>query len=162
MAPSALYAKLLSLSQSHAIPKGGAAELLAIRSIDARHLWGPKYLVSKNPKLGESMDNDSFKAHLYSTGPYLASSSSSKVHEIIVDEHKRNSVIHMSYFLTPKGSEETVEQDLIWRLRFTDEGEVEGGIDGVLIKETVEYIDAAASSRLGTVIRSLNGGVLPE
>lgn len=63
----------------------------------------------------------------------------------------------MSYFLIPTGSTETVEQDLIWVLKFTDEGETEGGVDGVLIKESVEFIDAAASSRLGSVVRSLHG-----
>lgn len=155
MAPSALYTKLLSLSQAHATPKDGA-EILSIRAPDARHAWGHNYLISRNPLLGDRMDNDAFKSHLHTSGPYL-DSSRTEVHDILIDEHQRKATIHMSYFLTPKGSKETVENDLIWLLKFTDEGETEGGVDGVLIKESVEYIDAAASARLGTIIRDLHG-----
>jgi hypothetical protein len=154
MAPSALYSKLLSLSQAHAKPRD-LSHILAIRAPDARHGWGHSYLVSRNLKLQDYMDNAAFESHLRTTGPYLESLRTD-VHEIIVDEHQRKAVIHLSYFLTPKGSEETVEQNMIWTLKFTDE-EVNGGVDGVLIKESIEFIDAAASSRLGTVIRALHG-----
>lgn len=155
MAPSPLYSKLLSLAQAHANPKD-EAEILSIRSPDARHAWGHNCLVSRNPGLQDRMDNAAFRSHLHTTGPYL-DDGRSEVHHIMIDENQRKAVIHMSYFLTPKGSKETVENDLIWILKFTDEGEVEGGVDGILIKESVEFIDAAASSRLGTVIRELHG-----
>ncbi|KAJ7146129.1 hypothetical protein C8R44DRAFT_756653 [Mycena epipterygia] len=155
MTPSPLYSKLLSLSQAHAVPDD-LAHILAIRAPDAIHAWGHNYLLSRNPGLRDRMDNTAFEDHLKTTGPYL-DHDRSEIHDIIIDEHKRKSVIHMSYFLTPTGSTETVEQDLIWVLKFTDEGETEGGVDGVLIKESVEFIDAAASSRLGTVVRSLHG-----
>ena len=59
----------------------------------------------------------------------------------------------MSYFLVPAGSEEKVEQDLIWILKFT-EGE---DVEQVQIKESVEFIDATASARVGSVIRSVHG-----
>ncbi|KAL0569396.1 hypothetical protein V5O48_012574 [Marasmius crinis-equi] len=151
MAPSPLYSRLLSLSKSHAQPKD-ATEIFAIRSGDAHHAWGHKYLVSRNPKLGDYMDNDAFRAHLQSTGRYL-DFAGAELHDIVIDENQRKSVIRMSYFLTPKGSKETVENDLIWVLKFTDDEEV----DKVLVKESVEFTDAAASGRLGTVIRELHG-----
>ncbi|WWD19212.1 hypothetical protein CI109_103670 [Kwoniella shandongensis] len=50
---------------------------------------------------------------------------------------------------------EAVEQDLIWVLAFTDEDE----IDQIKIKESVEFIDAAASSSVGRTIRDIHGGV---
>lgn len=61
----------------------------------------------------------------------------------------------MSYLLRPVKSSETVEQDLIWTLKFTDHEDV----DKVLIRETVEFIDAAASSRLGEIIRGIHGEI---
>lgn len=153
MPPSNLYNKLLDLSRKHANPSS-LDEILAIRSAEAIHAWGHRYLVSRNPKLGERMDNDAFEAHLKSTGPYLASGEGT-IHGIIVDEYQRTSVIHMSYLLQPAKSDEKVEQDLIWTLKFTDEEDV----DKILIKETVEFIDAAASSRAGEIIREIHGEV---
>ena len=70
-----------------------------------------------------------------------------------LDEHTRRAVVHMSYFRTAKGGEEVVEQDLIWTLRFT--GEEDG--EDVRIKESVEFIDASASARVGTLVRSVHG-----
>ncbi|KAJ7452436.1 hypothetical protein B0H11DRAFT_291650 [Mycena galericulata] len=157
---SPLYSKLLSLSKAHAVPKD-LAEILSIRAPDAIHAWGHTYLVSRNPGLRDRMDNTAFEAHLKSSGLYLEMERL-EVHDIIVDTMGRKSAVHMSYFLTPKGSNEMVENNLIWVLKFTDEGEVEGGVDGILIKESVEFIDATASARLGTVVRGLHGGKLNE
>ena len=61
----------------------------------------------------------------------------------------------MSYFLRPAKSDETVEQDLIWALKFTDDVDV----DKILIKESVEFVDAAASSRIGEIVRGIHGDV---
>lgn len=153
MAPSPLYNKLLELSTKHARPSS-LEEILAIRSADAKHAWGHNYLLSRNPTLSDRMDNREFEAHLTSTGPYLESEGST-IHSVVVDEHQRTAVIHMSYFLRPVQSAETVEQDLIWTLKFTDDQDV----GKVLIRESVEFIDAAASSRLGEIIRSIHGEV---
>jgi len=153
MTPSTLYKKLLELSNIHANPSS-LEEILAIRSSDAIHAWGHKYLVSRNPKLGDQMDNENFEAHLKSTGPYLEFNPC-EIHAITVDEHQRTSVIHMSYFLRPAKSDETVEQDLIWTLKFTDDEDV----DKILIKESVEFIDAAASLRIGEIVRGIHGDV---
>lgn len=150
---SSVYAKLLDLTKKHAEPSS-LEEILAIRHPDAIHAWGHNYLISLNPKLGERMDNVAFKAHLTSTGPYL-DSSGCKIHSITVDEHQRTSSLHMSYFLRPTGSDVTVEQDLIWTLKFSPDEDP----DKILITETVEFIDAAASSRVGEVIREINGEV---
>ncbi|PPQ83486.1 hypothetical protein CVT25_006977 [Psilocybe cyanescens] len=156
MVPSALYQKLLDLSKKHADP-ASLEEILAIRSPDAIHAWGHRYLVTRNPLLGDRMDNEAFKAHLCSTGPYLGDGTN-KVHSITIDEHQRTSVVHMSYFLQAAKAEEVVEQDLIWTLKFTEDEDV----DKILIKETVEFIDAAASSRLGEIIRSIHGEVTED
>lgn len=157
MTSSALYNKLLSLAQTHAEPES-LEQILAIRAPDARHAWGHKHLVSKNPGLADIMDNNAFTAHLHSSGPYIEGKGA-KVHEIIVDEHKRKAVIHMSYFLAAKGSEETVEQDLVWVLTFTEETEEErsGNLDGILINESVEFIDASTGMRVGSMARALYG-----
>ncbi|KAJ7572310.1 hypothetical protein C8J56DRAFT_990712 [Mycena floridula] len=157
MAPSALYSKLLSLSRSHAIPKD-LEEILSIRAPDAIHGWGHNFLVSQNPVLQDRMDNTAFTAHLHNSGPYLESQRC-EIHDIIVDEHQRKSSIRMSYFLTPMGSTETVEQELIWTIKFTEEEEVPGGIDGILIKESIEFIDAATGVRLGNIIREIHGEI---
>uniref|UniRef100_A0A8H7XN08 glucan endo-1,3-beta-D-glucosidase n=1 Tax=Psilocybe cubensis TaxID=181762 RepID=A0A8H7XN08_PSICU len=153
MNPSILYKKLLYLTTKHAQPSG-LEEILAIRSSDAIHAWGHNYLISRNPLLADRMDNEAFKAHLLSTGPYIGDSTS-KVHAVTIDEYQRTAVLHMSYFLRPAKSDEIVEQDLIWTIKFTDDEDVEK----ILIKETVEFIDAAASSRLGEIIRSIHGEI---
>ncbi|KXS09086.1 hypothetical protein M427DRAFT_76008 [Gonapodya prolifera JEL478] len=107
----------------------------------------------------DRMTNAQFAAHLASTGRYLTSTSSRIIHSIIVDAYARRAVVHMSYFLTPadslaEGGEQTphdlptVEQDLIWLLVFTapEEGEE------VLIKHSVELIDASARVRVGITL----------
>ncbi|KAH7102287.1 hypothetical protein BKA62DRAFT_699919 [Auriculariales sp. MPI-PUGE-AT-0066] len=152
MPPSPLYSRLLDISHKHAKP-ANLDEILAIRAPDAVHAWGHTFLVSRNPKLGERMNNAAFEAHLRSTGPYLESARPVTVHSIAVDEHQRTSSVHMSYFLRPAGSEEVVEQELVWTLKFTEDDDVQK----VLIRESVEFIDAAASSRLGEIIRGIHG-----
>ena len=52
MAHSILYKKLLNLSKMHANPSN-LEEIFAIRSPNAIHAWGYKYLVSHNTKLSE-------------------------------------------------------------------------------------------------------------
>ncbi|KAI0724231.1 hypothetical protein C8T65DRAFT_625831 [Cerioporus squamosus] len=160
-ATSPLYARLHSLALSHSLPRD-AEELLYIRHPSAIHAWGHNHLVRHNAGLQDRMDNAAFAAHLASSGRYLTSpTESAKVHDILVDEHKRTAVVHMSYFLMAKGApnDEVVENDLIWVLRFTEEQEQDvSGLDGVRIKESVEFIDASASARLGTLVRAANGG----
>ncbi|KAJ7774628.1 hypothetical protein DFH07DRAFT_106088 [Mycena maculata] len=160
MEPSPLYSKLLSLSKSHAVPYD-LNEILSIRAPDAIHAWGHNYLLSRSPGLRDRMDNAAFKAHILSTSPYL-DGQGLEIHDIIIDTVARKSAIHMSYFLTPKGSKETVENNLLWVIKFTTEGEVEGGVDGILIKESVEFIDPTASARVGTVCRELHGGKMND
>ncbi|KAF7344994.1 hypothetical protein MVEN_01662200 [Mycena venus] len=150
----ALYAKLLSLSQTFANPPD-LPTFLALRAPDARHYWGHNYLVSKNPTL-KSQDNVAFKAHLHSAG-HLLETLSGEVTDIMIDEHTRKATLRMSYFLKAKGSDETVENDLIWVLKFTEEGEVDGGVDGILIKESTEFVDAAARARLGVLLAEMHG-----
>ncbi|KAJ7632606.1 hypothetical protein FB45DRAFT_509436 [Roridomyces roridus] len=153
---SPLYSKLLSISQKHATP-ASLEQLFSIRAPHAIHAWGHNYLLSRNPKLANRMDNDSFMSHVLISSKYL-DTESLKIHDIIIDTESRKSAVHMSYFLVPKGSTETIENDLIWMLKFTDDDEV----DKVLIEESVEFIDATASARMGTVSRQMHNGELDE
>lgn len=100
------------------------------------------------------MNNEAFKSHIMTSGIYL-DTSSLRVHSIVVDEFQRRSTIHMSYFLKAKGTEEVVEHDLIWSLAFTDQLDVEG----VLIKESVEFIDGAFGARMSALVRAAHGNV---
>lgn len=87
-----------------------------------------------------------------------------KISDIIIDEHRLKASVRMSYFLTMKdetgGAGEMVENDLVWVLSFVKtEGE---GYDGWRVKDGIEFIDAAASGRMGQLAREANGGTLPE
>lgn len=168
--PSTLYAKLRELALAHAQPDS-VKQILAIRHPLAIHAWGHNYLVQHNPGLQDHMDNAAFAAHLASTGRYITyAPQGEKVHDVMVDEWERVAVVRMSYFLKAKkaggeseGESEVVENDLIWTLRFTQETEQEiSGIDGIRIIESVEYIDASASARLGTLVRVETGGEIGD
>ncbi|KIK60416.1 hypothetical protein GYMLUDRAFT_59533 [Collybiopsis luxurians FD-317 M1] len=150
MTPSPLYSKLFSLCEAHCNPPE-LDTILSIRSTDARHGWGHNRLVSLNPSLQGLMDNEGFKAHLLTTGPYLTATA--KVHDIVVDEHQRKASARMSYFLKPTGSDEVVENDLIWTFKFTDDED----IDKVLIRESIEFVDASANFRVGRVAKQIHG-----
>ncbi|KAF9633253.1 hypothetical protein BFW01_g4147 [Lasiodiplodia theobromae] len=114
------------------------------------------------------MDNAGLAAHCASTGRYITSAGTkgAEVHEVTVDEWARRAVVRMSYYFRAKregdddeqGGDEVVENELIWTLKFTEEGEGEE----VLIMESVEFIDASASARLGTLVRAVNGGVVGD
>ncbi|KAH8892726.1 hypothetical protein GQ53DRAFT_763853 [Thozetella sp. PMI_491] len=160
--PSPLYNKLAALAQTHARPPT-LEMILLIRSPTAIHAWGHSYLVSRNPKMQERMDNAAFKSHLQTTGPYFDHPKcSSEVHDIHVDEYKRKATIHMSYYQSILGSDEKVVQDLIWVLTFTapDEAETErGDLEGIKIQESVEFVDAAASHRLTKLVRGVHGEI---
>nr|CEG04738.1 unnamed protein product [Fusarium clavum]CEG05824.1 unnamed protein product [Fusarium clavum] len=148
MAPSQLYSQLYELARRH----GEGDDILSIRSPDAKHAWGHNRLVSLNPTLQNVMDNEAFATHLKTTGRLLAGFNS-KIHEITVDEYQRMATIRMSYYLSTLISDEVVENDLIWTLKFTKQGEVKGDPNGVLIKESIEFVDATANARLGALLR---------
>jgi hypothetical protein len=154
MAPSALYQRMHALASSHA--KG--EDLLGIRAPRAIHGWGHNHLVSRNAALQATMDNEAFARHLKNAGPYI-DFHDLKIADIVVDEHQRKASVRMSYFLKATGGQEVIEQDLIWMLKFTDEGEVEGGDEAVLIKESVEFIDAATGVRLRDMVRERVGEI---
>ncbi|EKG11913.1 hypothetical protein MPH_10956 [Macrophomina phaseolina MS6] len=161
---SPLYSALRALALAHAKPDS-LDHIMAIRAPHATHAWGHAgYLVARHPKLADVMDNAQFAAHIRSTGRYVAAARPSVVHDVVVDERKRRAVVRMSYFLRVDGGEkseegaEVVEQDLVWVLGFTS-GEGERERERVLIEESVEFIDAAASARLGTLVREVYGEV---
>ncbi|EPT01276.1 hypothetical protein FOMPIDRAFT_1059916 [Fomitopsis schrenkii] len=165
-----LYAKLRELALAHAQPDS-VEQILSIRHPSAIHAWGHNNLVQRNPGLQDRMDNAAFARHLASTGRYITNAPPGEtVHDVIVDEWKRVAVVRMSYYLQAKKVEgkeaedsEVVENDLIWTLKFTQEAEQEtSGLDGVRIIESVEYIDASASARLGTLVRAQIGGEIGD
>ncbi|KAI0727563.1 hypothetical protein C8Q72DRAFT_443411 [Fomitopsis betulina] len=166
--PSHLYNKLQELALAHAQPSS-AEEILSIRHPSAVHAWGHNNLVQHNPGLQDRMDNAAFARHLVSSGRYITRAPPGEtVHDVTVDERKHVTVVRMSYYLKAKKEEdgedgEVVENDLIWTLKFTREAEQEiSGLDGVRIMESVEYIDASASARLGTLVRAENGGEIGD
>lgn len=156
--PPPLYTTLYSLALTHASPNS-TEQIMSIRAPHAKHTWGHAgHLVARNPKLADVMDNAAFLAHLRSTGRYVDGARKSEVHDVFVDERKRRAMVRMSYFLrvggVPAHEAEVVEQDLVWVLGFTG-----GEGEEVLIEESVEFIDAAASARLGTLVREAHGEV---
>ncbi|KAB2574513.1 hypothetical protein DBV05_g6905 [Lasiodiplodia theobromae] len=168
--PSPLYHRLRTLALAHALPQS-TAHLLSLRHPRATHAWGHAHLVRHNAAgLAPVMDNAGLAAHCASTGRYITSAGTkgAEVHEVTVDEWARRAVVRMSYYFRAKregdgdekGGEEVVENELIWTLKFTEEeGE---GEEEVLIMESVEFIDASASARLGTLVRAVNGGVVGD
>lgn len=168
--PSPLYQRLRALALAHALPQS-TAHLVSLRHARATHAWGHAHLVRRNAAgLAVVMDNAALAAHCASTGRYITSAGTkgAEVHEVTVDEWARRAVVRMSYYFRAKregdggddelGGDEVVENELIWTLKFTEEGEG----DEVLIMESVEFIDASASARLGTLVRAVNGGVVGD
>ncbi|OJD33861.1 uncharacterized protein BKCO1_27000102 [Diplodia corticola] len=163
--PSPLYRHLHTLATSHALPHS-VDHLLSLRHPSATHAWGHAHLVRTNPLLGDVMDNAAFAGHLASTGRYVASAApGATVHEVVVDEWRRRAVVRMSYHLCAKrgaeggeGGAEVVENEVVWTLAFSSEEEV----GEVRIVESVEFVDASASARLGTLVREANGGSVGE
>lgn len=145
----------------------GSETLLGLRSKDATHSWGHNHLVSKNPCLKPITTAAGFQAHLSSSGRYF-SGGSTEISDIVIDEYRFKASVRMSYFLTLKDQDgaagEMVENDLIWLLTFvkTDEEGSELRYDGWRVIDGIEFIDAAASSRMGYLAREANGGVLDE
>ena len=150
---SPLYLKLEALARAHALPDS-LEHILFIRHPDAIHAWGHANLVRRHPSLQDKMNNEAFADHLRSTGRYITSEQS-QLHDIIVDEHARVAVVRMSYFLQVKGGDgEVVENELVWWLRFSN-----GDVEHVKIIESIEYIDASASARIGTLVRRVYGTI---
>jgi hypothetical protein len=162
---SDLYKTLHSLAITYLT--SGTKTLLALRSDDATHSWGHNYLVTKNPSLAPITTALGFEAHLQSSGRYF-SDGTTQISDIIIDEYRFKASVRMSYFLTIKdktgGAGEEVENDLIWLLTFikTDGEGSELHYDGWRVKNGIEFIDAAASGRMGQLAREANGGVLAE
>ncbi|KAF5388623.1 hypothetical protein D9757_004781 [Collybiopsis confluens] len=152
MPPSDLYSKLWSLSDTHCNPPD-LETILSIRSPDAQHGWGHNHLLHLNPVLKGLMDNEAFKAHLLNSGSYLSALDKLTELDIIVDEHQRKASIRMSYFLQAVGSDEVVENDLIWLLKFTDDEDV----DKVLIKESIEFVDSTANFKVTRLAKENKG-----
>lgn len=84
---------------------------------------------------------------------------------MVIDEYRLKASVRMSYFLTMKDKDgaagEMVENDLVWVLTFVKTDD-RGSHDGWRIKDGIEFIDAAASGRMGQLAREANGGSLAE
>lgn len=117
------------------------------RSSTYTQRWGHARLISQNLMLQGVIDMEGFLRHLEYLMPNMESVSS-KIHDVLVDEHKRKVTVLMSYFLRPKGAEEAVENDLVWILEIDDSGEK--------VQSGIEYMDATAFSRIGELIQAAN------
>jgi hypothetical protein len=170
--PSALYTHLRQLTV-HYLTTTSLDTMLSLRTPDSTHSWGHNHLVSLNPALGPLNSNAEFESHLTSTGPYLAGCETA-IKDIMIDEWAMKSTVRMSYFLTPSGpplsqlqekstneaGTETIENDLIWILTFTNPITPDD-LDGIRIKDSVEFIDATASARFGQIARRNHGSLNP-
>lgn len=120
------------------------ARIMAVRTTTCTQSWGHAFYVSSRPGLQGSIDNDAFWSHLSGMANKLETVGS-KVHDVIVDESRRAAMVRMSFFITARGAEETVENDMVWFLEMDETGD--------RIEKSVEYMDGEASKRLGELIK---------
>ncbi|KAF2188646.1 hypothetical protein K469DRAFT_565198 [Zopfia rhizophila CBS 207.26] len=111
---------------------------------DFQHSWGHHYFTTTNPTLSNTHDVDGFIAHLNSMLPRLESWDT-KISSIIIDEVEKMAVVRVSYFMLVRGANEPVENDLVWFLTMDEEGRK--------VIRSIEFIDAAASSKLREIMR---------
>lgn len=121
------------------------AQMRSFQADDFTQSWGHSYMVSQRPALQGRLNHNSFFQHLQSVVPHLERVAA-KIHDVLVDEGRRTVTVQMSYFLTPLGSSEAAENDLVWVLELDESGK--------RIRASKEYIDSLASTRLGELIQA--------
>lgn len=123
---------------------------LSFRTSDALHSWGHNYFVAHSPILPKGkVDNDTFMTRLNFVLPLLEVMHCD-VQDIIVDTRNLKAVVRVSLFMKPRGSEVTVENDLVWFLKLK---EVEGEVK---IVESTEFVDVEAANALGEELGKSN------
>ncbi|KAF2111084.1 hypothetical protein BDV96DRAFT_582497 [Lophiotrema nucula] len=123
----------------------------AIRSENRfEHTWGHNYLVSTRPHLSGTHDVDGFIKHVGTMLPKLESWDTD-IRDVVVDEFAKRAIVRASYWMKPKGSEEPVENDIVWFLDMEE--------DGKRVKKSVEFVDAAATGRIMEIMMKQAGQV---
>lgn len=120
----------------------------AIRSkIGFQHSWGHNYFASTTPTTSGVLDVEGFISHMGTMVPRLASWHT-EITDIVIDEARMMAVLRGSYYMLAKGTEEPVENDLVWFLTMKE--------DGKTVRKSVEFIDAAAGRRLRNIMRDVS------
>lgn len=65
--------------------------------------------------------------------------------DVLVDEVRKGVMVRVSYYMKAKGSEEAVENDILWIL---DMEERTDGKEGMWVKQSKEFVDDVAAGRL--------------
>jgi hypothetical protein len=112
---------------------------------DYQHLWGHNYAVSQNPRLQGMHSFSDFTKHLSAMLPNLKSWETT-VTDVTIDEMKKTVVLRVSLLMVPKGAEEGVENDMLWRLEMDE--------DGKKVRKSTEFIDGIAAGRLKEIMMS--------
>lgn len=128
-------------------PKTGQLDkdrIIAIRTADYRHRWGHNYFKSDKPGLNHTLDIDAFIEHLESMSPNLKSVQT-KVPDIFIDETRKAATVRSSFYMTPSGADETIENDIVWLLEMDQDGEK--------VASAIEFIDVAAAKGIGELVK---------
>ncbi|ETS73931.1 hypothetical protein PFICI_13797 [Pestalotiopsis fici W106-1] len=109
--------------------------------------WGHTYMTQRQPRLSKALDQAGFREHMGAMVPFIESTRI-VIHDIIVDEPARKVVVRASFCLCPKGQnegeKEAPENELMWILKFDQEGEQ--------LESAVEFLDATATARIGELV----------
>lgn len=141
------FAHSTSPSQKTENQKEDAKHILSLRTPDCITSFGHRFFASGNPMTSRALSNDEFLANMGRMTPFLADWSA-EVHDVLVDESRRSAVVRMSFHMTVKGANgaanETVENDMVWFLEMDESGQK--------VRRAVEYLDAAATGRIGALV----------
>ncbi|KAH3952016.1 hypothetical protein HBI56_148590 [Parastagonospora nodorum] len=114
-----------------------------ICTTDYEHSWGHNYAVSMNPRLQGTYSFSHFTKHLEAMLPNLESWETT-VTDVLVDEAKMKVMLRVSFWMVPKGSQASVENDLLWMLEMNHEGRK--------VKKSTEFVDGIAAGRLKEIM----------
>ena len=105
------------------------------------------------PDTARTVNNEGFWSHLQAVFAHVSAVSAKLTDMVIYNKHGRV-VVRVSYVMTAdgqkQGEEEAVENDVVWLLGLTDDGEK--------VKQSVEFFDGEASVRIMEVIGAIAAG----
>lgn len=124
-----------------------SARIKNIRSEQGfEHAFGHNHLVSIKPMMAGTLDAEGFIQHMGKMQPYLKSWDTN-ITDVVIDETRKTAVVRASYHMLVREAAEAVENDIVWFLTMEE--------DGKKVKRSVEFVDAAASQKIGELIRVL-------
>jgi hypothetical protein len=115
------------------------ARIEALCTSDFEHSWGHNYSISLSPRLQGTLSFSQFTKHFEIMLPNLESYEIT-VTDVTVDEVMRKVVLRISFWMHAKGTEEKVENDLMWVVEMDEEGKK--------VRRSREFIDGVAAGRL--------------